>query len=152
MTKPLYDVSPSPDEVFYSINIASPRFIVEPAGMQSSQFSRFRAQQKKNLQGSGPFRSLHHAVSLGDSKFGKGLFASKAIEENVQIWRHVPGDWEIRPLHFSFEDLQRLSEEERSFALHFGYQVGDNVWEAPDKSDVSKDASNFMNHSCSPNV
>lgn len=133
-TKPLFDgVQPCPDEVIYSIKVASPRFRVDALG-------------------SGPFRSLHHSVRLGSSKYGKGLFASEAIEENVLVWKHVQGDWEFAPIHFTFEALKKLSEEEKQFALHFGYQVGDNTWEAPHRSDVDKDASNYMNHSCNPNV
>ncbi len=136
LTRPLFDnVAKSPDEVFYRIRIAAPRFKVEKNGV-------------------GPLRSLHHSIRLRPSKFGQGLFASEPIEENVQIWRHVQSDWgeQIVPVHYTFEDLQKLSEEEKQFALHFGYQVGDNVWEAPLRRDVDLDSSNYMNHSCEPNV
>jgi RimJ/RimL family protein N-acetyltransferase len=131
---PLFDLPDSPGEVFYETRL-------------------IRGEWKRETMGSGPTLSLHHAIELRDAKYGKGLFAREAIESGVLVWRHVPSEWHVPPRHYRFAELPLLTEEERTFALRYGYQVGDDAWEAPAKAEhLMQDYSNFMNHACEPNV
>ena len=133
-TAPLYDVPGSPDEVFYETRL-------------------IRGGWKREAMGSGPLLSLHRSAELRDAKYGKGLFATEAIEAGVLVWRHVPREWQVQPRHYRFAELMALPKEQKEFALHYGYQVGADAWEAPaEAAHLMLDDSNFMNHSCEPNV
>ncbi|KAL6047347.1 putative histone-lysine N-methyltransferase CG1716 isoform X1 [Balamuthia mandrillaris] len=109
--------------------------------------------------GQGKYYCLHKHLRARPSSFGgKGVFATKGpIQEGEVVWFYDNESVQPHQKRIQVSGTQARAEwgEERWVHWrHFAWQVADDQfvgYENPDEQ-VKNDASNFMNHSCDPNV
>lgn len=80
---------------------------------------------------------LHKNIKIKESKInGMGIFATDSIQKDEIVWQ-----LSLNEEFFSVEDALKLPDEKRELVFRYG-----------DKYVLCTDGSQFMNHSCNPNL
>jgi len=117
---------------------------------------RFR---KLNNQGTGPLFSFSKSIEIKEIPLGgsiqKALFAIEPIPKDTIIYEADPSQQETRPLTRS--QLEKMDEKTKKRWWVYCWQLDENTFSGP-RTDIpleealGRDALNFINHSCDPNI